>query len=45
MQAPRVPPEKRPSVIRATLEPSPMPMMLLVGANISGIPGPPLGPS
>ena len=45
MQAPRVAPEKRPSVIRATLLPRPMPMMAEVGFSISRIPGPPLGPS
>ncbi len=35
----------RPSVIRATEEPSPMPAMAEVGFNISRMPGPPLGPS
>ena len=44
-QAPRVAPEKRPSVTRPTLSPSPMPMMSEVGVSISCIPGPPFGPS
>ena len=39
------PPEKRPSVIKATSLPSPAPMMAEVGVSISGMPGPPLGPS
>ena len=43
--APRVAPEKRPSVIRATELPRPMPMMEEVGFSISRMPGPPLGPS
>ena len=38
------PPEKRPSVIKATLFPKPAPMIAEVGFNISGIPGPPFGP-
>ena len=38
------PPEKRPSVIKATLSPKPAPIMAEVGFSISGIPGPPLGP-
>lgn len=38
-------PLKRPSVIRATLEPSPIPAIAEVGFNISLIPGPPFGPS
>ena len=37
------PPEKRPSVMRATSEPSPAPMMADVGVSISGMPGPPFG--
>ena len=45
IHAPLVPPENLPSVISATLEPRPIPIIALVGANISGIPGPPLGPS
>mmetsp|Transcript_8730 Transcript_8730/g.20602 ORF Transcript_8730/g.20602 Transcript_8730/m.20602 type:complete len:274 (-) Transcript_8730:948-1769(-) len=45
MQKPWVPPEKRPSVISATSLPSPAPMIADVGVNISGMPGPPLGPS
>ena len=45
MAAPRVAPENRPSVMRATLSPRPMPQMALVGLSISRIPGPPLGPS
>ena len=43
--APRVAPEKRPSVIRATEEPRPMPAMAEVGPSISRMPGPPEGPS
>ena len=39
------PPEKRPSVISATSLPKPAPMMAEVGVSISGMPGPPLGPS
>mmetsp|Transcript_50290 Transcript_50290/g.106880 ORF Transcript_50290/g.106880 Transcript_50290/m.106880 type:complete len:202 (+) Transcript_50290:215-820(+) len=39
------PPEKRPSVMRATCLPRPAPMMALVGVSISRMPGPPLGPS
>mmetsp|Transcript_32903 Transcript_32903/g.72663 ORF Transcript_32903/g.72663 Transcript_32903/m.72663 type:complete len:202 (+) Transcript_32903:752-1357(+) len=39
------PPEKRPSVMRAHSLPRPAPMMAEVGVNISGMPGPPLGPS
>ena len=38
-------PEKRPSVISATLEPRPIPAMADVGFSISLIPGPPFGPS
>ena len=45
MDAPLEAPEKRPSVISATDEPSPMPTMAEVGLSISLIPGPPLGPS
>ena len=45
MHAPRVPPENRPSVIKTTLSPNPMPMIALVGLSISTIPGPPRGPS
>ena len=45
IQAPLEAPEKRPSVIRATEEPSPIPAMADVGFNISLIPGPPFGPS
>ena len=45
MEAPRVPPEKRPSVTIATVSPSPSPMMYDVGASISCMPGPPFGPS
>ena len=36
---------KRPSVINATSLPKPRPTIEEVGANISGIPGPPFGPS
>jgi dihydroxyacid dehydratase/phosphogluconate dehydratase len=42
---PWAPPEKRPSVISATLPPKPLPMTAEVGASISRIPGPPAGPS
>ena len=42
---PWVPPENLPSVIRATSEPRPAPMIAAVGFNISGMPGPPLGPT
>src|SRR5699024_9719143 len=42
---PLVAPENLPSVISATSLPKPLPTMYEVGANISGIPGPPLGPS
>ena len=45
MEAPRVAPEKRPSVMRATLSPRPIPQMAEVGLSISRMPGPPLGPS
>lgn len=45
IQAPRVAPEKRPSVINATLLPSHIPIIAEVGFNISLIPGPPFGPS
>ena len=45
MDAPLDAPEKRPSVIRATLEPSPIPAMAEVGFSISRMPGPPFGPS
>lgn len=43
IQRPRVPPEKRPSVMRAALMPAPL--IAEVGASISCIPGPPFGPS
>ena len=42
---PWVPPENLPSVIKATSFPNPAPIIAAVGFNISGIPGPPLGPS
>ena len=42
---PRVAPENRPSVIKATEEPRPIPCTAAVGASISRIPGPPFGPS
>ena len=45
MQKPWEPPEKRPSVMSAQSWPRPAPMMALVGVSISGMPGPPLGPS
>src|SRR5690625_2874565 len=38
---PWLPPEKRPSVIRATELPRPFPIMAEVGLSISRIPGPP----
>ena len=44
-RAPRVAPENLPSVINATLSPSPAPTMAEVGVSISRIPGPPKGPS
>ena len=37
IQAPLVPPENLPSVIRATFEPSPIPIIALVGASISSV--------
>ena len=40
-----VPPEKRPSVIKATESAKPSPTIAAVGASISRIPGPPFGPS
>ena len=45
MDAPRLAPEKRPSVISATVEPKPIPAIAEVGFNISLMPGPPFGPS
>ena len=42
---PWVPPENRPSVIKATFFPSHAPIIAAVGFNISGIPDPTLGPS
>ena len=45
MMKPCEPPEKRPSVSSATSLPSPAPMMAEVGVSISGMPGPPFGPS
>ena len=45
MEAPLDAPEKRPSVIKATESPSPIPAIAEVGFNISLIPGPPFGPS
>ena len=45
MDAPRVAPEKRPSVNKATSLSRPIPAIIDVGVNISRIPGPPLGPS
>ena len=44
MMNPRDAPEKRPSVMRAVLPPSPAPMSAAVWPSISGMPGPPLGP-
>lgn len=38
-------PENRPSVMKPTESPRPAPMMAAVGVSISGIPGPPFGPS
>jgi len=43
MHSPRVPPEKRPSVINAARIPAPT--SAAVGDNISCMPGPPRGPS
>ena len=45
MLPPRVAPLKRPSVMSATDSERPMPAMVAVGMSISGMPGPPLGPS
>ena len=45
IEAPRDAPLKRPSVISATDEPSPIPAIAEVGFSISGIPGPPFGPT
>ena len=45
MQKPHVPPEKRPSVMSATVLPSPAPFRAPVMASISRMPGPPFGPS
>ena len=45
MDAPLDAPLKRPSVIRATEDPSPIPAIADVGFSISLIPGPPFGPS
>ena len=45
MQSPRVPPEKRPSVISATLSPIGIPLSSDVSDSISRMPGPPRGPS
>ena len=42
---PCVPPEKRPSVIKCYRFPKPAPIINEVGFNISGIPGPPFGPT
>ena len=42
---PRVPPEKRPSVMSATECPAPWPESAAVVASISRMPGPPRGPS
>ena len=42
---PRVAPEKRPSVSRATDSPSPCPTSAAVTPSISRMPGPPRGPS
>ena len=42
---PWVAPEKRPSVMSATLSPSPAPWIAPVTWSISRMPGPPLGPS
>ena len=45
MQGPRVAPEKRPSVTRATDSEKPMPTSAAVAVSISRMPGPPWGPS
>ena len=37
--------DKRDNVISATSLPNPAPIIAAVGFNISGIPGPPLGPT
>ena len=42
---PKEPPEKRPSVIKATESSRPCPTIAAVGLSISRIPGPPTGPS
>src|SRR5699024_4833433 len=42
---PCVPPEKRPSVNNATFSPNPLPTRIEEIDNISGIPGPPFGPT
>ena len=42
---PFVAPEKRPSVMSATLVDRPIPTMDEVGVSISRMPGPPFGPS
>ena len=42
---PWVPPENRPSVIKATDFPKPAPIISEVGLSISGMPGPPFGPT
>ncbi len=44
-EMPRVAPEKRPSVSRATLSLRPAPAIAAVTPNISRMPGPPRGPS
>ena len=44
MQGPRVPPENRPSVT-STTRVYPSPIRAEVGESISGMPGPPRGPS
>ena len=45
MQGPLVAPENLPSVMRATDSVKPIPAIVAVGMSISGMPGPPLGPS
>ena len=45
IQGPLVAPENLPSVMRATDSLKPIPAIVAVGMSISGMPGPPKGPS
>ena len=45
IRMPWLTPEKRPSVISATSSPSPRPCSWMVSITISGMPGPPTGPT